>query len=320
MKTLKQRKKSVTTFLVAILIFTAAFTLYFIKRNIQINKSFIVTQNDLYFSKLPSSFENYKILQITDLHSMEFGDFNEDLISAIDKLSPDVIFVTGDMFSASELKKDDNTYDRYYNEDSLPGFQLLKNLSSKYQVICCSGNHEEGIDSIFNGKEWESRDRTIDNAYNRYINKLTNLGVKFIDNSYTTIYKDGQSINVYGIYCSFLEYYSTGSIAEDSQTLDFLKTVDKNKFNILLSHNPSGAEILQSYDFDLVFSGHIHGGIIRFFNRGLLDPSRKFFPKYDKGLYQVGNSQLFVSTGLGNTKFMRINNSPEINLITLKSK
>lgn len=91
MKTLKQRKKSVTTFLVAILIFTAAFTLYFIKRNIQINKSFIVTQNDLYFSKLPSSFENYKILQITDLHSMEFGDFNEDLISAIDKLSPDVI-------------------------------------------------------------------------------------------------------------------------------------------------------------------------------------------------------------------------------------
>ena len=85
MKTLKQRKKSVTTFLVAILIVTAAFTLYFIKRNIQINKSFIVTQNDLYFSKLPSSFENYKILQITDLHSMEFGDFNEDLIYAIIK-------------------------------------------------------------------------------------------------------------------------------------------------------------------------------------------------------------------------------------------
>lgn len=320
MRNLTQYKKSITTFLIMILVFMTTYTIYFIKKNANANKSFIVTQNDLYFSDLLSNFENYKILQITDLHSMEFGENNKDLISSIDKLSPDIIFVTGDMFSASELKKDDNTYDRNYNEESLPGFQLLKNLSTKYQIIYSTGNHEEGIDSIFNGKEWDLRNRNIDNAYNRYINKLTNLGVKFVDNSYTTIYKDNQSINVYGIYYSFLEYYSTGSIAKNSQTLNFLKTVDKNKFNILLSHNPSGAEILQSYNFDLVFSGHIHGGIIRLFDRGLLDPSRKLFPKYDKGLYQVGNSQLFVSTGLGNTKFMRINNSPEINLITLKSK
>ena len=101
---------------------------------------------------------------------------------------------------------------------------------------------------------------------------------------------------------------------------DKLDEVDKNKFNILLSHNPTGAQTLKDYEFDLVFSGHVHGGIIRFFNKGLLDPARKFFPKYNKGLYEVGNTQLFVSTGLGNTKFMRINNSPELNLITLKSK
>ena len=88
-----------------------------------------------------------------------------------------------------------------------------------------------------------------------------------------------------------------------------LNNVDDTKFNILLSHNPTGAQILQDKNFDLVLSGHVHGGIIRLFNKGLLDPARKLFPKYDKGLYQIGN-----------TKFMRINNTPELNLITLKTE
>lgn len=202
----------------------------------------------------------------------------------------------------------------------MPGFQLLKNLSQKYEIIYSTGNHEEGIDSIFNGKDWSLRNRYKDNAYNRYINKLSNLGVKFVDNTYTTIQRGNQSINVYGIYYYFLDEYAKGNIPKGDKDLDFLNTLDKNKFNILLSHNPTGAQTLKDYEFDLVFSGHVHGGIIRFFNKGLLDPARKFFPKYNKGLYEVGNTQLFVSTGLGNTKFMRINNSPELNLITLKSK
>nr|WP_295778082.1 metallophosphoesterase [uncultured Intestinibacter sp.] len=320
MKTIKQYKKHTSILLVTILISITGYTAYFINKNININQSFIVDKKDLYFSKLPSNFQDYKILQITDLHSMEFDKDNKTLIYTIDKLSPDVIFVTGDMFSSSELKKEDNTYNRDFDEESLPGFQLLKNLSQKYEIIYSTGNHEEGIDSIFNGKDWSLRNRYKDNAYNRYINKLSNLGIKFVDNTYTTIQRGNQSINVYGIYYYFLDEYAKGNIPKGDKDLDFLNTVDKNKFNILLSHNPTGAQTLKNYEFDLVFSGHVHGGIIRFFNKGLLDPARKFFPKYNKGLYEVGNTQLFVSTGLGNTKFMRINNSPELNLITLKSK
>ena len=313
-------KKHIGLFSIIILVFIVAYTAYFINKNNIANQSFIVNKQNISFSSLPSNFNDYKILEIADLHSMKFGENNEKLISEIDKLSPDIIFVTGDMFSAYQFKKDDGTYNRDYNEESLPGFQLLKNLSQKYEIIYSTGNHEEGIDSIFNGKDWSLRNRYKDNAYNRYINKLSNLGVKFVDNTYTTIQRGNQSINVYGIYYYFLDEYAKGNIPKGDKDLDFLNTVDKNKFNILLSHNPTGAQTLKDYEFDLVFSGHVHGGIIRFFNKGLLDPARKFFPKYNKGLYEVGNTQLFVSTGLGNTKFMRINNSPELNLITLKSK
>ena len=278
-------KKHIGLFSIIILVFIVAYTAYFINKNNIANQSFIVNKQDISFSSLPSNFNDYKILEIADLHSMKFGENNEKLISEIDKLSPDIIFVTGDMFSAYQFKKDDGTYNRDYNEESLPGFQLLKNLSQKYEIIYSTGNHEEGI-----------------------------------DNNYTTISKNGQSINVYGIYYYFLDKFASGQISDDSPDLYFLNNVDDTKFNILLSHNPTGAQILQDKNFDLVLSGHVHGGIIRLFNKGLLDPARKLFPKYDKGLYQIGNTKLFVSVGLGNTKFMRINNTPELNLITLKTK
>lgn len=314
----KTNKKYIWFTLIVILCITIIYTLNTVNKNKIINSSFQVAREEISFSKLPSNFDGYKILQITDLHSIEFGKNNANLISAIDKLSPDVIFVTGDMFSATEFKSSDDTYNRNYDEESLVGFKLLKELSKKYDIIYSVGNHEEGIDAIFNGYEWNLRDRTVDNSYNRYINKLSNLGIKFVDNSYTTISKDGQSINIYGIYYYSLNKYAKKIDPEDPLSLDSLKNVDKNKFNILLSHDPDAAEILKDKDFDLILSGHIHGGIIRFFDTGILDPARKLFPKYDKGLYKVKNTKLYVSTGLGNSKFMRINNPPEINLITLK--
>ena len=154
-------KKHIGLFSIIILVFIVAYTAYFINKNNIANQSFIVNKQDISFSNLPSNFNDYKILEIADLHSMKFGENNEKLISEIDKLSPDIIFVTGDMFSSSQLKKDDGTYNRDYNEESLPGFQLLKNLSQKYEIIYSTGNHEEGIDKIFNGEDWSLRDRNI---------------------------------------------------------------------------------------------------------------------------------------------------------------
>ena len=95
------------------------------------------------------------------------------------------------------------------------------------------GANDGGIDAIFNGYEWNLRDRTVDNSYNRYINKLSDLGVKFVDNSYTTIYKDVQSINIYGIYYYSLNKYAKKIDPDDPLTLDFIKTVDKNTAKVV---------------------------------------------------------------------------------------
>lgn len=46
-----------------------------------------------------------------------------------------------------------------------------------------------------------------------------------------------------------------------------------------------------------------------------------FFPKYDAGLYHIAQTDLVIHRGLGNSLFpLRINNRPEVILITLKKK
>ena len=86
---------------------------------------------------------------------------------------------------------------------------------------------------------------------------------------------------------------------------------------ILLAHNPLLLDTYAAWGADLVLCGHVHGGLIRLpLAGGLLSPERKFFPKYDKGLYEKAGTKMYVSGGIGKPRFW---NPPEINLLYLKS-
>ena len=47
--------------------------------------------------KIPKEFDNYTIVQISDLHNKSFGKNNIKLINEIDKINPKAIFITGDI-------------------------------------------------------------------------------------------------------------------------------------------------------------------------------------------------------------------------------
>lgn len=297
--------------------------------NNKMNKNFVIKQEVLTYKKLPSCFNNYKILQLSDLHSKEFGENNKNLLNAVEKINPDLILVTGDMFTVSDISID-------MNVKELVPYQLLSKLAPNYKIIYVSGNHEEGKDIIYNGEDYASRDRSKDNAYNRYRNKLESLGVTFVENSSTNITSNKDTdkysntnpnisinnkssklnsnnnfINVYGVYYESMEkdeYYQSISL-------------DKTKFNIMLCHDPKYFDTFANMGFDLVLSGHVHGGIIRLpLIGGLLSPDRTFFPKYDKGIYKINSSYMNVSAGLGDSIIKRTFNPPEINVLLLKNE
>ena len=92
-------------------------------------------------------------------------------------------------------------------------------------------------------------------------------------------------------------------------------------FSILLSHRPEYFDVYASHAIDISFSGHVHGGQIRFpFIGAILAPHQGFFPKYSTGMYQINTSRLFLSRGLGNSLFpFRIFNHPELILVSLES-
>lgn len=266
------------------------------------NKNFVIKEETLIYKNLPKSLADYKILQITDLHSKEFGTNNEKLINSIKEINPDLILVTGDMFTVSDISID-------MNEEELVSYELLSKLATNYKIVYVSGNHEEGKDIIYNGDDYRTRDRSKNNAYNRYRKKLESLGVTFVENSSLQNYND--FINIYGVYFDSMEkdeYY---------QSID----LDKTKFNIMLCHDPKYFHTFANMGFDLVLSGHVHGGIIRIpLVGGLFSPDRTFFPKYDKGIYKINDSYMNVSTGLGDSILKRVFNPPEINVIILKNK
>ncbi len=245
--------------------------------------------------KLPEVFDGYKIVQLSDLHSKSFGNNNEMLIDMIDKESPNIIVMTGDMVTANE-------------KDFTVFYSLVKELTKKYRVYYVYGNHEG---------ELSLKLKSEITAF------LKENGVIVLDNDYISIEKNNEKINLYGL-CYTQKYYSYKGGKKHIITENYIKnklgTIDKNKYNILLTHNPLFFDAYSGYGFDLTLSGHVHGGLIRLpFIGGILSPERKFFPQYSAGVYEKGNSKLVVSRGLSRgTKGFRFFNRPDVVSITLK--
>ena len=245
--------------------------------------------------KLPEVFDGYKILQLSDLHSKSFGNNNGMLIDMIDKESPNIIVMTGDMVTANE-------------KDFTVFYSLVKELTKKYRVYYVYGNHEG---------ELSLKLKSEITAF------LKENGVIVLDNDYIGIEKNNEKINLYGL-CYTQKYYSYKGGKKHIITENYIKnklgTIDKNKYNILLTHNPLFFDAYSGYGFDLTLSGHVHGGLIRLpFIGGILSPERKFFPQYSAGVYEKGNSKLVVSRGLSRgTKGFRFFNRPDVVSITLK--
>ena len=93
---------------------------------------------------------------------------------------------------------------------------------------------------------------------------------------------------------------------------------------VLLAHRNDRFDQYAAAGYDLVISGHGHGGIIRLpFTDGLLGTNRQFFPTWTAGVYTLGDSTLFVSRGLGNNTVpipgFRLFNRPDLAVLELKA-
>ena len=141
--------------------------------------------------------------------------------------------------------------------------------------------------------------------YQQLTDGLTAAGVTVLSDEAVLLTREGETISVVG--------HAWGTASRLERISDF------QGYTVLLSHAPEDVALYAAAGFDLVFSGHAHGGQFRLpLVGGLFAPGQGFFPAYDAGLYTVENTNMIVSRGIGNSLFpLRFNNRPEVVLAVL---
>jgi len=244
-------------------------------------------------SKLPQSFDGYRIAHVSDLHNTEMGKNNEKLLAMLRDADPDMIAITGDLIDSR-------------NTDIEVALKFVREAVKIAPCYYVTGNHEARV-----------------NEYGELKAGMETAGVTVLEDVRTEISMEGATITLIGVNDPS---YQTDYLFGDSETvmntkLEELHTED-GEFTVLLSHRPELFDAYTDHGIDLVLSGHAHGGQFRLpFIGGLVAPNQGIFPEYDAGIYTEGNTNMLVSRGIGNSILpFRINNRPEVILIELQAE
>ena len=231
--------------------------------------------------------EPVRLAVVSDLHSCDYGKGQVSLVEAIRKEKPDVVLFVGDIF-------DDRLPDG-------PAQTLIKALVKCYPCIYVSGNHEYWSERVDEMKAW-----------------LRSIGVTVLEGECRTMSIKGTTIDFCGV------DDPTYMLGEwDWQLRRANAQSDKSHFRILMSHRPERADAYEHYSYDLILTGHAHGGqwIIPFVGRGCYSPNQYFFPRFVAGRYDLAcGSPMLVCRGLAreSTPLPRYFNSPEFLVVELK--
>jgi len=233
------------------------------------------------------------ILLVSDLHCTIFGKNQEILTNTVAIINPDVILLAGDIIDAYE---------------SIKGAELflhgIKNIAPIYYV---TGNHE-----------YKSKN------FGKLLQLLKECNINILSDKFKRITIKNNSIIIAGIedYSRYTRNNTKGLWIVNNVMNKIFKNFNKNdNFSIFMAHRPELIDVYLKYDFDMVVSGHTHGGQMRLFNvlNGVIAPGQGFFPKYGGGLYEFPKTNLIISRGLSllHPKLPRLFNPPEIVSIQL---
>jgi predicted MPP superfamily phosphohydrolase len=246
---------------------------------------------------------NIKLAVVSDLHARPY----KSVLDAVKTMNPDAILLPGDIVEIAT---------EYMDDRNKNGLDFLREAASVAPTYYCYGNHE-----IYYSHAKSGKSKTPDKRLSAdYLERIRAFGVHVINDALEIIVapsKISDGLTVGGLVCG---RDMDPSLNMNDPDLDFLTSYGKESgFKILLCHYPHYFEkYLKNTDFDLVLSGHAHGGQIRLPSiGGIIAPEQGLFPEYDAGVFSENNTTMVVSRGLGNSIVpVRINNSPEVVVVT----
>lgn len=228
-----------------------------------------------------------RIAFISDLHNCIYGGRDQSaLMDELDRIAPDIVIFGGDVIDGW-----------FYTKNALTA---MRKAAAMYPCYYTPGNHEFMHDDIGD-----------------FFENVRETGVQMLMGERAELSINGSSIRLYGAVDPTYKH----------QLADCLNDLDGDHYNILIAHKP---EYMDDYlgtgntRFDLVLSGHAHGGqwrIPKLLDQGLYAPGQGLFPERTCGMYEYGDSVQIISRGLAKPLRMifipRIFNRPELSVIDI---
>lgn len=254
--------------------------------------------------QLGADLEGYRIVQISDLHNVKFGENNQKLVDRIRECEPDMIVLTGDLVDSNHTNVD-------------RAVQFVDEIVKICPVYYVTGNHEYWLEK---------------SEYDELMDGLVSAGVVILDNQVVEISRGDAKFRLVGLDDRSLAdgtleaLLSDESIrnnqAEQKEEIADNEDSGEKELTVVLAHEPQYLARYAGTGVDLVLSGHAHGGQFRLpFVGGIVAPDQGFLPEYTAGEYYMNGTEMIVSRGLGNSVIpVRLFNYPEIVCVDLVGK
>ncbi len=240
--------------------------------------------------KIPASFNGLKIIQLTDLHygTTMFNENVKDIVKMTNDRNPDLIVFTGDLI--------DKDY-KLTNKEQEKIIKELKKLSAslgKYAIIGDEDN--EKTNTILNQADFTILKNESELIYQKNNDPILLVGLS----------SNSKNQNIEKAYSYFKQ-----------------DVFNSNIYTITLLHEPDTVDdIIGTYNSDLFLAGHSNNGNIRlpFIKYSIFKVEGA--KKYDQDYYNLGNSKLYISSGLGTTNQsnIRLFCRPSINFFRLSNQ
>ena len=241
----------------------------------------VIEEYSIINEKIPLNFHGLKIVQFSDLH---YGttikeDELKNVINKINELNPDIIFFTGELI--------DNSYKISEDEEKLITKELNR-LEPNIGIYAVRGNHD--INDNF--------ENIIKNTNIKLLNNQNKL--LYFNNSFTPIILIALDDNLKG-----------------TQNIDnAFNFEDNDYYKILITHEPDDYDKIPK-NVNLFLAGHSHLGQVRLPFIGSVY-NMEGAKKYKEEKYEIDETNLFISGGLGTTKIKyRFLDKPSINFFRL---
>ncbi len=239
-----------------------------------------ITRTKVPLARLPSSFDGFRIVLLTDLHLHPFTStaLIQRAIDLTSSLQPDLVLLGGD-FVCSKA------------EAAFELGPMLRKLNPRHGLFAVLGNYDH-----YRGAP------VVEAAFREN-------SIKLLMNEGVVLTSGGKSI--------FLAGLDSASEGHPDPQNAFARRRSE-AVSLALVHEPDYIDHLNRLtSVDLQLSGHTHGGQVRipYFGPIILPPLGR---KYVEGLHRVGSSLVYTSRGIGMVDLpFRFDCPPEVTEITL---